>query len=427
MARRFTNGTTDEISFGSFSALEGVGAATISVWVRRRASTTFSHIVCKTASGPDGITLLHGGYGFGDDGIYASVSLAGTEGDLYINNVCTLDTWVHVALRFDGSATGNDRLHLYINGTQQSVTRASTTYPATIGGSGANLRVGGTDHEADVRPSDDIAWLGVWTSALTDAQIASLAQGLNPARLGPTLFAPLFGSSSEPDLAGGLSGTVTGTSVVDGPRVGWGALIGIPQYSLTPIELSTSLSTNVSTSNTLSTTIKLASSFNSAVAATAALTTAISLASSFNSAVASTAALTTAISLASSFNTSVASTAALTTAISLASSFNSAVTLAASLTSPIELGSSLVVEISSVNALTTLINLNSSLTTSVTTTAALTLAIELASLFTASVSLNASINMSAGNDTLLPFEGGGLVPFTGAVSLQTLPMSFISP
>ena len=387
MARRFTNGTTDEISFGSFSALEGVGAATISVWVRRRASTTFSHIVCKTASGPDGITLLHGGYGFGDDGIYASVSLTGTEGDLYINNVCTLDTWVHVALRFDGSATGNARLHLYINGTQQSVTRASTTYPATIGGSGANLRVGGTDHEADVRPSDDIAWLGVWTSALTDAQIASLAQGLNPARLGPTLFAPLFGSSSEPDLAGGLSGTVTGTSVVDGPRVGWGALIGIPQYSLTPIELSTSLSTNVSTSNTLSTTIKLASSFNSAVAATAALTT----------------------------------------AISLASSFNSAVTLAASLTSPIELGSSLVVEISSVNALTTLINLNSSLTTSVTTTAALTLAIELASLFTASVSLNASINMSAGNDTLLPFEGGGLVPFTGAVSLQTLPMSFISP
>lgn len=247
MARRFTNGASDEIDFGAFAALEGVGAATIFVWLKRRATAGFSHIVSKTASGPSGIALLHGDWGFGDDGIYASVSLAGVEGDLYINNAFTTDLWYPVALKFNGSASGNDRLHLFISGTQQSVSRASTTYPATIGGSGANLRVGGTDHEADVRPSDDIAWLAIWTSALSDAAILALSNGLNPARLNPQFFAPMFGSSSEPDLAGGLSGTVTGTSVVDGPPVGWGAPTLVIGNPASPVTLSPSLLSNTNT------------------------------------------------------------------------------------------------------------------------------------------------------------------------------------
>ena len=149
MARRFTNGTTDEIDFGSFAALEGVGAATFAVWLKKRtADDYFSHLLCKTASGPDGMNLMHGASGFGDDGIYASVSLAGTEGDLYINTVFTVDVWYHVALRFDGSQTGNDRLHLYINGAQQSVSRGLTSYPATIGGSGASSGTGGQTSNA---------------------------------------------------------------------------------------------------------------------------------------------------------------------------------------------------------------------------------------------------------------------------------------
>ncbi len=220
MARRFTNGTTDEIDFGSFSSLEGAGAATFAVWLKRRTTDDyFAHIMCKTASGPSGMNLMHGASGFGDDGFYASASLSGTEGDLYINTVLTIDVWYHVALRFDGSASGNDRLHLYINGVQQSVTRASTTYPATIGGVGASLRLGGTDHETDVRPSDDLAWASVWTSALSGTDIAALAAGKNPMAYSPAFCVPLKGDSPEVDLVGSVSGTVTGTSSVSGPPI----------------------------------------------------------------------------------------------------------------------------------------------------------------------------------------------------------------
>lgn len=244
MARRFTNGTTDEIDFGSFAALEGVGAATFAVWLKKRtADDYFSHLLCKTASGPDGMNLMHGASGFGDDGIYASVSLAGTEGDLYINTVFTVDVWYHVALRFDGSQTGNDRLHLYINGAQQSVSRGLTTYPATIGGSGANLRIGGTDHETDVRPSDDIAWAAVWLSALSGTTIGYLAAGRNPMNYSPAFCAPLKGDSPEVDLVGGVSGSVTGTSSVSGPAIDpWLSLpsmssitatTGVPRVTLT--------------------------------------------------------------------------------------------------------------------------------------------------------------------------------------------------
>lgn len=230
MARRFTNGTTDEIDFGSFSTAEGASALTVAVWLRRRAAITWSHIVCKYLT--TGFVFMHGDTGAGLNGIYAAVKNGTSEGELYLDSVFTTDVWTHAVVRFDGSQTGNtDRLRAFIGGVNQTVGYFGTV-PATVGGASANLRVGGTDHEADVRPSDDLAWLAIWTSALTDAAILALANGLNPSRLGPTLFAPLFGESTEPDVSGGASGTVTGTSIVDGPPVGWGAPIWVPQYTV---------------------------------------------------------------------------------------------------------------------------------------------------------------------------------------------------
>lgn len=130
-----------------------------------------------------------------------------------------------------------------INGAQQSVSRGLTTYPATIGGSGANLRIGGTDHETDVRPSDDIAWASVWLSALSGTTIGYLAAGRNPMNYSPAFCVPLKGDSPEVDLVGGVSGSVTGTSSVSGPAIDpWLSLpsmssitatTGVPRVTLT--------------------------------------------------------------------------------------------------------------------------------------------------------------------------------------------------
>lgn len=241
MARRFTNGTTDEIDFGSFSAVEGASALTVAVWLRRRAAITWSHIVCKYLT--TGFVFMHGDTGAGLNGIYAAVKNGTSEGELHLDSVFTTDVWTHAVVRFDGSQTGNtDRLRAFIGGVNQTVNYFGTV-PATVGGASANLRVGGTDHEADVRPSDDLAWLAIWTSALSDATIGYLAAGRNPMVYSPDFCVPFVGNSPEVDLVGSVNGSVTGTSVVSGPAIDpWLSLpsmssitatTGVPRVTLT--------------------------------------------------------------------------------------------------------------------------------------------------------------------------------------------------
>lgn len=213
MARRFTNGTSDEIDFGRLSgALDGRSALTLAAWVRLRSSSVaWTHVVCMFDGGA-GFALMHGEDG---SGLYSEIP--GYEA--HKDSVFTVDTWTHVAVRYDTSLSGDARFELFLDGAKVTGTTRYGSMPANTGTSTARLRIGGTDHETDNRPNDDIAHVAIWRSGLSDADIAALAAGSHALLFSPYFYAPLYGGSPEPDLAGAESGSVTGTSVVDGPPV----------------------------------------------------------------------------------------------------------------------------------------------------------------------------------------------------------------
>lgn len=214
MARRFTNGTSDEIDFGRLGgALDGQSKLTVAFWTKLRSSgTAWTHLVCMMDAGIVGFVVMHGTNG---SGLYGEIAGAEVTKD----SVFTTDAWTHVALRYDTSLSGDARLELFLDGTKLTGVTRYGTIGANTGTSSANLRIGGTDHEADNRPNDDIAHVAIWRSGLSDADIAALAAGSHALLFSPYFYAPLYGNSPEPDLAGAESGSVTGTSVVDGPPV----------------------------------------------------------------------------------------------------------------------------------------------------------------------------------------------------------------
>lgn len=231
MARRFTNGTSDEIDFGRLGgALDGQSKLTVAFWTKLRSSgTAWTHLVCMMDAGIVGFVVMHGANG---SGLYGEIAGAEVTKD----SVFTTDAWTHVAVRYDTSLSGDARLELFLDGTKLTGVTRYGTIGANTGTSSANLRIGGTDHEADNRPNDDIEHVAIWRDGLSDEQIKSLANGLNPARLSPYFYAPLFELGSARDFAGGVAGSVTGTSLVDGPPVSWGAPVSIIQpVSLVPV------------------------------------------------------------------------------------------------------------------------------------------------------------------------------------------------
>ena len=62
--------------------------------------------------------------------------------------------------------------------------------------------------------SGDIAHVAVWNVALTDDEVATLAEGISPLRVrrdALIAYWPIGGQSAEPDIVGGLNLTVNGT------------------------------------------------------------------------------------------------------------------------------------------------------------------------------------------------------------------------
>jgi hypothetical protein len=83
--------------------------------------------------------------------------------------------------------------------------------------------------------NNDLAEAAIWSTDLTATEIAILARGVSPLLVRPTalvFYAPILGRySPEPDVRGGLSLTVTGTTVADHGRVFYprrAGLIAVP-------------------------------------------------------------------------------------------------------------------------------------------------------------------------------------------------------
>jgi hypothetical protein len=123
----------------------------------------------------------------------------------------TLNTWQHCAAVLSSTTS----VAIYVNGGT-----AITGNPST--GAGYNFTGVGCWYESTDGPSNiftgSIAEVGIWNVALTAAEIAALATGVQPRYVRPgslVAYYPLWGlsgSSTEPDLSGSANNlTLTGS------------------------------------------------------------------------------------------------------------------------------------------------------------------------------------------------------------------------
>ncbi len=64
--------------------------------------------------------------------------------------------------------------------------------------------------------------MAIWNVALTDSEIATLAEGVSPLRVrrdALVYYCPIGGQSPEIDIIGGVNMTVTGTTVDEEPPI----------------------------------------------------------------------------------------------------------------------------------------------------------------------------------------------------------------
>jgi len=165
------DGLDDSINLGDIDALDGIGAETISVWVRPIGSqNTLDQIVGKwSTSGGNGLTLILSTT-FGTDDIL----WGGWGGSIFFQtagNILPLNKWTHIVGVFDGSGVGNTgRLRVYANGVLAAAGSYNGTVPTTTPDTVYDVRIG-TDGEGGRLFSGFIEEVKIYSRALTVAEI----------------------------------------------------------------------------------------------------------------------------------------------------------------------------------------------------------------------------------------------------------------
>ena len=209
------NGSSSYIDLGT-SLLGSRSAFSVSTWVNFSNLNTQNFIFFTSESGTGGNV---GFYDYGNGNIYFQPDASTSANRGYISNsgIYTTDEWVHIVMVFDGSATGNsNRLKAYIQGTERTLTYDGTI-PSSSGTSTANSWIGG---RSSTKFSGDIDQVRIFNTALTQAQVTTLARGVGTAyngtasnvtwRNGRFGQAAFFNGSNS-----GIFISSTGTSVTD--------------------------------------------------------------------------------------------------------------------------------------------------------------------------------------------------------------------
>ncbi|MBW8683126.1 LamG-like jellyroll fold domain-containing protein [Chitinophaga rhizophila] len=120
-------------------------------------------------------------------------------------NAVSPDTWYHVAAVFDGTQTGNaDRMKIYINGVQQTLSFTGTI-PAITSGSTPVCHFGGDPSASLLLAIDEVR---VWSTALTSSTINSwknkLLGNCHPNANSLFLYWPLDDDTNPSYAAAGL-------------------------------------------------------------------------------------------------------------------------------------------------------------------------------------------------------------------------------
>jgi hypothetical protein len=130
------DGSNDFVGVGDIGVIDGVANATLSGWIKRGA--TNAHITFgkhDTSSGRFAINF------YNDGNVYFNVGDgSGTPYAYFVSN----DTdWHHVVMAYDGSQSGNaNRLKVYFDGVQQTLTFSGTIPATTYASSIDEFRIG---------------------------------------------------------------------------------------------------------------------------------------------------------------------------------------------------------------------------------------------------------------------------------------------
>ena len=202
MARAF-DGIDDYIDCGNVTGLNSVAAFTLTFWGQRSASNKRVQ-VAKHVDGSNRVNLLAH-----DDGV---LYLLMCNGGSQFGTVSETSTaMLHRAMVFDGSGIDNaTRLKGYVSGVAQTLSFTGTIQATTANLAAANLTIGISTDEGVA--TGNIAEVALWSAALSDAEIASLAKGFSPLFIRPESlidYWPLIGRfSPEIDVVGGMNGTL---------------------------------------------------------------------------------------------------------------------------------------------------------------------------------------------------------------------------
>ena len=170
------NGSSSYIDLGT-SLLGSKSAFSVSIWVNFDNLNTQNFIFYNSESGTGGNL---GFYDFGNGNIYFQPDASTSANRGYISNsgIYTTGEWVHIVMVFDGSETGNsNRLKAYIQGAERTL-NYDGTIPSSTGTSTANSWIGG---RSSTKFSGDIDQVRIFNTALTQAQVTTLARGVGSA------------------------------------------------------------------------------------------------------------------------------------------------------------------------------------------------------------------------------------------------------
>ena len=215
MARRFNDATPDFLRGGSPVVI--AAPFTVSVWARCSDDTADRAVWWI---GESTATDDFWGLRFNDTGSDHTIRFRIRDGvatDLETVATWTLNQWHHLCAI---EAASNDH-SLYLDGGNK-VTSSTNRSPDDAD----RTTIGRFD---DLSPGNDmqgdIAHMAVWSVALTDSEVATLAAGSSPLRVRRNAliaYWPLGGQSPEPDIVGGLDLTLFGTPAQsEEPPIPW--------------------------------------------------------------------------------------------------------------------------------------------------------------------------------------------------------------
>ncbi len=159
------DGVNDYVNLGAYSQTDGVPKLTVSGWVYKRSGTVSGAMFAKYNGTNDWLAVP---YFFSGD-LYVVMSNGSFS---YGVMSSTLSGWAYYTMVFDGTETGNaNRLKLYINGVQQTLTFTGTI-PTTTPTAATN-RIGMEPHNS-FSMNGEIDEVRIYNTALSNAEINAL-------------------------------------------------------------------------------------------------------------------------------------------------------------------------------------------------------------------------------------------------------------